>query len=150
MSSLRKDQLELERKYDSQLKTFKPDWPPMVELKAQIDGPPAPRRGGQREAHRAIDAAQASYQTVQRQEQKIAAEIERAKSEAMDQNLAAVGFTNLQVEISTRRQLLDELLRKQSETEVAVRQQDNKKRASGWSTARWCRGARSARRSRTT
>ena len=56
---------------------------------------------------------------MQRQEQKIAGEIERAKSDAMDQNLATVGFTNLQVEISTRRELLDELLRKQSETEVA-------------------------------
>jgi polysaccharide biosynthesis transport protein len=127
VSSLRKEQLELERKYDSQLKTFKPDWPPMVDLKAQIDGGRKHLDEViQREATRAIDAAQTAYQTVQRQEQKIAAEIERAKSEAMDQNLAAVGLTNLQVEISTRRQLLDELLRKQSETEVAVRQQDNR------------------------
>jgi polysaccharide biosynthesis transport protein len=126
VSSLRKDQLELERKYDTQLKTFKPDWPPMVELKAQIDrGRQHLDQVVQKEAQRAIDAAQASYQTLQRQEQKIGGEIERAKSDALDQNMATVGFTNLQVEIKTRRELLDELLRRQSETEVALRLQEN-------------------------
>ncbi|HSN89336.1 MAG TPA: polysaccharide biosynthesis tyrosine autokinase, partial [Thermoanaerobaculia bacterium] len=37
-----------------------------------------------------------------------------------------VEYTNLKVEIQTRRDLLDELMRKQSETEVAVRLQDTR------------------------
>lgn len=127
VTALRKDLLDLERRFDTEFKTFKPDWPPKVEFAAQIERARAHLEDViDREARRAIEAAQVSYQTLQRQEQTIAGEIERAKSQAMDQNLAKVGFTNLQVEISTRRELLDELLRKQSETEVAVRLQDNR------------------------
>jgi capsular exopolysaccharide synthesis family protein len=44
----------------------------------------------------------------------------------MDQNSTAVEYTNLKVEVQTRRDLLDELMRKQSETEVAVRLQDTR------------------------
>ena len=40
---------------------------------------------------------------------------------SLDQNSAAVEYTNLKVEVETRRDLLNELLRKQSETEVTVR-----------------------------
>ena len=48
------------------------------------------------------------------------------QKEAIDQSSSAVQFTNLKVEIETRRELLDELLRRQSETEVAVRLQDTR------------------------
>src|SRR4029077_7622606 len=44
----------------------------------------------------------------------------------LDQNSAAVEYTNLKTEIQTRRELLDELMRRQSETEVAVRLQDTR------------------------
>jgi uncharacterized protein involved in exopolysaccharide biosynthesis len=127
VSDILREQLELERQYENQLSVYKPDWPPMRELKAKID------QGRQRldevvksEARRSIQSAFAEYQTALRQEQKLASEIERAKGDAMDQNLATVEFSNLQVEITTRRELLDELLRKRSETDVAARLQDTR------------------------
>jgi polysaccharide biosynthesis transport protein len=127
VGGLRSQQLELEREYETKLKTYKPDWPDMVTLKAKIEKGRQHLDGVIREmVEKARGTAFATFQTALRQEQALQAEIERVKSEAIDQNSAAVEFTNLKVEIETRRDLLDELLRKQSETEVAVRLQDTR------------------------
>jgi capsular exopolysaccharide synthesis family protein len=58
-----------------------------------------------------------------RREQSLAGELNQTKSDAMSLNSAAVEYNNLKLEVSTRRQLLDEMLRRQSETEVASRVQ---------------------------
>jgi succinoglycan biosynthesis transport protein ExoP len=127
VGGLRTQQLELEREYETKLKTYKPDWPDMVTLKAKIEKGRQHLDGVINEmVAKARGTAFAAFQTALRQEQALQAEIERVKSEAIDQNSAAVEFTNLKVEIETRRDLLDELLRKQSETEVAVRLQDTR------------------------
>lgn len=121
VNSLKKELLELERRYDSQLETFKPDWPPLRELQSEIERDRANLdQVIEREAERALQAAYSEYQTLLRQEQKLAAEIDRAKQEAMDQNLAGVELANRQVEIKTRRDLLDQLLRRSSETTMAL------------------------------
>jgi capsular exopolysaccharide synthesis family protein len=127
VSDLRAEQLRLERDYETKLKTYKPDWPAMVELKTQIekgqqhlDGVIAEMVGT------AQKGAYAAYQTSLRQEQSLEAELQKLKGEAMDQSSDAVEYTNLQTEIKTRRNLLDELLRSQSETEVTARLQDTR------------------------
>ncbi len=121
VASLRQELSDLEREYDTQRQSFKPDWPPLVELAGRIE---QSRRHLDevvaREAEQAISAAAAELQTLRRQEGKLAAEIERVKEEARDQNLAAVGVANLRVEIDSRKELLDQLLRQQSETAVAL------------------------------
>jgi capsular exopolysaccharide synthesis family protein len=127
VTELRSDQLKLERDYETKLKTFKPDWPAMAELKAQIDK-------GQQHLDSVINemvdkakkSAFAEYQTTLREEQSLANELEKSKGAVLDQNSAAVEYTNLKTEIQTRRELLDELMRRQSETEVAVRLQDTR------------------------
>ncbi|HKV09569.1 MAG TPA: polysaccharide biosynthesis tyrosine autokinase, partial [Thermoanaerobaculia bacterium] len=127
VGGLRADQLKMEREYATRLKTYKPDWPEMVTLKAEIEKGQQHLDGVIQEmVEKARGSAQAAYQTAQRQEQALQSEIERLKGEAIDQNSATVEFTNLKVEVETRRDLLDELLRKQSETEVAVRLQDTR------------------------
>jgi len=122
IAQLRSDQARLERDYANKLATYKPDWPMMQELKAQID------KGNQNlqavigeTVSKARETARTEYQTVLRREQSLAAELNRKKQEAMELNSAAVEYNNLRVEVSTRRGLLDELLRRQSETMVASR-----------------------------
>jgi polysaccharide biosynthesis transport protein len=122
VAQLRSDQLKLEREYATKLNTYKPEWPAMQELKAQID------RGRQHMASvtqemvaKARESAKAEYQGALRREQALTAELSRQKGEAMSFNSAAVEYNNLKVEVSTRRSLLDELVRKQSETEVTSR-----------------------------
>lgn len=126
-SDQRAQVLRLEREYETKLKTYKPDFPDMVALKAEIEKTKQDLNAVvQEQLGKARSAALADYQTALRQEQVMEAEHRRLKSEAIDQNSAAVEYTNLKVEIQTRRDLLDELLRKQSETEVAVRLQDTR------------------------
>jgi succinoglycan biosynthesis transport protein ExoP len=124
VTQLRGEQLKLERDYATKLNTYKPEWPAMQELKAQID------KGRQHLANvtqemvgKARDSTRAEYQGALRREEALAAELARQKSEAMRFNSAAVEYNNLKVEVSTRRALLDELVRKQSEAEVASRLQ---------------------------
>ena len=127
VSGMRAEQLRLERDYETKLKTYKPDWPEMVSHKAEIEK-------GQQHINTVIremlEKARANafsdYQTVLRQEQSLQAELDKSKKEAIDQSSAAVQFTNLKVEIQTRRELLDQLMRQQSETEVTVRLQDSR------------------------
>jgi succinoglycan biosynthesis transport protein ExoP len=127
VSDQRAQLLKLERDYDTRLKTYKPDFPDMVALKAEIE---KTRQHLNQIVGEQVDKVRnntlAGYQTALRQEQELEGELNSLKRQAIDQNSAAVEYTNLKVEIKTRRDLLDELLRKQSETEVAVRLQDTR------------------------
>lgn len=127
VSDLRAQQLKMERDYETQLKTYKPEWPTMVSLKAEIDKGKQHLEGVVSEmVSKARASAYAEYQTALRQEQALAAELASQKSEAIDQSSAAVEYSNLKVEVQTRRELLDELLRKQSETDVSARLQNSR------------------------
>lgn len=122
VGQLRAEQLKLERDYATKLNTFKPDWPAMQELKARIDkGRQHLQNVIQETVSNAREQAKAEYQAALRREQSLAQELAKQKAEAMQLNSVAVEYNNLKVEVSTRRGLLDELLRKQAETEVSSR-----------------------------
>jgi polysaccharide biosynthesis transport protein len=127
VSDQRAQLLKLERDYDTKLKVYKPDFPDMLALKGEIEKARQHlNEVVQEQVDKARSTAFAAYQTALRQEQSLEAEMKTLKGEAIDQNSSAVEFANLQGEIQTRRDLLDELMRKQSETEVAVRLQDTR------------------------
>jgi capsular exopolysaccharide synthesis family protein len=127
VTQLRVDQLKLEREYATKLNTYKPEWPAMQELKAQIDrGRQHLGKVTQEMVGKARDSARAEYQGALRREEALSAELGRQKGEAMRMNSAAVEYNNLKVEVSTRRTLLDELIRKLSETEVVSRLEGNR------------------------
>ncbi len=124
ISQLRREQLDLEQEYATKLNTYKPEWPAMQELQAKIDkGRQHVKSVVDEMVAKARDTARAEYQTALRREQSLADELTKQKGQAMRLNSAAVEYNNLKVEVSTRRTLLDQLLRKQSETGVADRLQ---------------------------
>lgn len=115
---------ELEREYAAKLDNFKPEWPAMIELRSRIEQARANLGRVSADAlARGREAARAEYQTALRREQSLAAALGQVKTENRELNSAAVEYSNLQIEISTKRQLLDELLRRQSETDVTSRLQ---------------------------
>jgi polysaccharide biosynthesis transport protein len=127
VGGMRADQLKLEREYETKLKTYKPDWPAMVALKAEIDKGQQHLTSVMNEVvETAKKSAFSAYQTALRQEQGLEAEITKQKSEAVDQSSDSVEYNNLLVEIKTRSDLLNELLRKQSENDVQARLQDTR------------------------
>jgi len=127
VGTMRSELMKLERDYETKLKTYKPEWPPMQAQKTEID------RGRQRLAglvgemvDTARKTAQAQYQAALRQEQALEADINKVKSQAMDQSTQAVEYNNLGEEIKTRRELLDSLLKKHSENDIQARLQDTR------------------------
>ncbi|MBI4915377.1 MAG: polysaccharide biosynthesis tyrosine autokinase [Acidobacteria bacterium] len=120
VGQLQADQTKLERDYANKLATYKPEWPAMQELKAQID---KNRLAVLEAVGKARDSARSDYQTALRREQSLTAELTRQKADAMQLNSAAVEYNNLKVEVSTRRKLLDDLISRQSQTEVESRLQ---------------------------
>ena len=120
----RAELMRLERDYASKLATYKPDWPAMQDLKAQIDKARSSLNTATQETMRkARDNARVEYQGARRREQTIEDELVRQRADLVKFNSAAVEYNNLKVEVSTRRQLFDTLVKKQSETEVASRLQ---------------------------
>ncbi len=124
LAEQRSQLLEMQRDYATKLNTYKPEWPAMIELKGKIE---QAERNLKTVAANALlqarDSARGEVQTLQRREAALVSQLNQIKAENRQLNSAAVEYNNLQVEISTRRSLLDELLRKQSETDVTSRLQ---------------------------
>ncbi len=127
VTELRSEQVRAERDYETRLRTYKPQHPDMVLLKGKIDkGQQYLDSVVEEMVGKAKSSAWAEVQTALRQEQALQAELNRVKSEAIDQSSAAVEYSNLKLEATTRRDLLDQLMKSQSETEVAARLQDTR------------------------
>ena len=127
LGNLRSEELKLERDYEAQLKVYKPEWPAMVTLKGEVDRTKQHINAVVREAvDTARKGALAAYATALRQEQAIESEINKLKSQAMDQNSKAAEFQNLDVDIKSSRELLDKLMREHQENEVQARLQDTR------------------------
>ncbi|MEM9405493.1 MAG: polysaccharide biosynthesis tyrosine autokinase [Acidobacteriota bacterium] len=121
VSTQRNQLIELQRDYTTKLKTYRPDFPTMVELKATIDE--AKRELDalvEERAEQAIDDARSIFQAAQREERALAAEYEQIKQETLRFQSASVEYNNLKIEVEAGRELLNNLTRRQSETNVAV------------------------------
>ncbi len=70
---------------------------------------------------KAREQAKADFQTAQRREESLKDVLRGQKAEAMTLNSNAVEYNNLRVEVSTKRALMDTLLKRQSETEMMSR-----------------------------
>ncbi len=127
MQELRREQLSLEREYQTQSQTYKSDWPGMVELAERIErGESYLRQQLEAEAAKVRRGANAEYQAALREEQALAAEISGQRAQMSSENAQAVEFNNLHMELTARRELLDDLVKRQSETAFATRLQTDK------------------------
>ena len=122
VTQLRNDLLKLEREYSEKLNVYKPEWPAMQQLRAQI------QKGKEHLATvidetvtKAREQAKSDYQTALRREENLKDVLSGQKAEAMTLNSNAVEYNNLRVEVTTKRALLDTLLKRQSETEMMTR-----------------------------
>lgn len=122
IAQLKAEQARLERDYEQKLNIYKPDFPAMQQLKAQI------QKGKEHMAslvlegaNRVREAAKNDYLAVQRREENLKDLLRQQKGEAAKLSTNSVEFTNLRVELSTKRSLLDSLLKRQTETDMASR-----------------------------
>jgi polysaccharide biosynthesis transport protein len=124
VTDLKRKQLEMERDYEIGMKTYKKDFPKMLELQAAIEKGRQHLAGVVEEmVDKARKTAYAEYQTALREERGLEQEMRGLKSEVLDESSASAEYRNLSLEADTRRNLLDEVLKAQSETEVTARLQ---------------------------
>jgi len=127
ISTLRGEEIKLEREYEAKLKIYKPEWPALAELESEVGRSRQSLAAAVKEAvATARKSAYAAYATALGQERQLAAEIDKLKSQVMDQSSLGAEFRTLGEEIATRRELLDKLLRTRSETGVEAHLQDTR------------------------
>lgn len=110
----------LEREYQEKGETFRENWPGMVDLKERIaEQRRAVETYWSQEARIVVDGARADYQTALRQEQALEREIDQLRESLLKNSSDSTRYTTLQIELSQRRDLLQQLMQAQSQTEVA-------------------------------
>ena len=126
VSSQRADLQKLEREYAEKSNVYKPEWPAMQQLKAQIEDV---RKGlastASDSASKVVQAARSDYLTALRREENLRAMTRSEQSSALAQGSSTVEYRNFRTEIDTKRALLDSLLRQQGEMEVISRVRDD-------------------------
>ena len=118
----RAEKQKLEREYAERLSVWKPDFPAMKQLRERILKSQTYIESASREAAtREREKARVEVESARKREEVIRGVLRSQTSETLGQNLNAVEFSNLRVESAASRTLLETMLKKQAETEVAAR-----------------------------
>jgi succinoglycan biosynthesis transport protein ExoP len=127
IQQMRGDLARLEQEYTQKLNVFKPEWPAMLALKAQIEAAHKNLEVATRESlPKAREAAKAEYQTALRREESLKDALQRQRGEAMTLSRDTVEYNNLRIEVETQRALVDNLLKREAEMQVLLRLQGEK------------------------
>lgn len=122
VATARAEQQKLEREYAEKLSIWKPDFPAMVQLKGRIQkGQGYLETVAKEAAGKAREQARVEVESARRREEVLRGVLRSQTSETLGQSVNAVEFSNLRVESSASRTLLDTMLKKQAEMEVAAR-----------------------------
>ncbi len=122
LPALRLEQTRLEHDYAEKLALFKPEWPAMIQLKAQIE---RNRQQITTVVYQAVAkariAAESDYQTAQRREESLKAELKSQKSTMLNLNSNELEYSERHLELQSKQALLDSLLKRKAEADVVTR-----------------------------
>ncbi len=122
VSQLTDEESHKQRDYNQLLTTFKPDHPQVVALKTSIEKTHQSRTAAIASAFaRAKDAARREVIAAQQSEDQLAAAMNVQKRDTMSLNITAAGLSDLSRTIESKQALLDQLEKRQNETEVTAR-----------------------------
>jgi capsular exopolysaccharide synthesis family protein len=118
---LREDYVKMSREYKKKQETFLPDFPEMKRLKTELD---AAKIALETETGGLIKGAYSDYQAALRQYRALEAAFNRQKQAAIELDSNAILYNSLKVEVTDKKNLLESLMRRQSETGVSARLKD--------------------------
>jgi len=116
VGALQQQRAALQGQYQQKLQTFKPDYPEMVQLTAQID---AVNREIGAEMGRLRASVKAEYDAASANEAMLKAQIANVRGEALDTDSRSITFNILKRDADTNRQLYDSLLQRFKEVGAA-------------------------------
>jgi capsular exopolysaccharide synthesis family protein len=116
------EETRLQRDYNQKLATFRPEYPEMVKLKGMIERTRQARQNAINDTY-ARERERARNEMIQADAQVASMRVafEQQKREAMKLNANANGYTDLRAEVDSKQTLLDQLTKRQNETEVTAR-----------------------------
>jgi succinoglycan biosynthesis transport protein ExoP len=115
VQELSKVKAQLQAQYQDNLRLYKPDYPSMLQLKAQID---ETDRQIQVEADAIRQSLHSDYDTALNQEKALADKVEHLKSDVLNLKERSIQYNFLQRELDTNRILYDGLLQRYKEVGV--------------------------------
>jgi len=119
LQSLAGKHAELERQYAQMSSRFKPDWPAMARLKSELEKTAARLESERSDLYqRMLGAAREEYAAAFKEEQSLGDALEDQKRAAQEAGLRAIEYKNIKLEVENRRKTLDELLKRQTETDT--------------------------------
>jgi succinoglycan biosynthesis transport protein ExoP len=122
VSQLTEEESRKTREYQQKLAIFKPGHPELVTLKNNIDKTHQSRAAAIAAAfQRAKDAARRELEAAQQSERQMGVAVNAQKQETLSINVSAAGFTDLTNTLQSKQTLLDQLEKRQNETEVTAR-----------------------------
>jgi capsular exopolysaccharide synthesis family protein len=116
IQQLKANKAKLESDYQEKLKTFKPLYPAMIQLKAQIDGLTSQIQKETLNVKRSIRVA---YETAKSNEAMLNTKLNSQKDELLNLQSRSIQFNILKREADTNRQLYDGLLQRLKEVSVS-------------------------------
>jgi capsular exopolysaccharide synthesis family protein len=115
---LRETYVGLSRDYQKKAETYKPDYPEMVRLKSELD---TTRGALETETQSFIKGTYSDFQAALKKEQSLTDVFNTQKQEALLLNSNAIAYNSLKNEIDNKKNLLESLMTRQSETDVSAR-----------------------------
>ncbi len=124
VGELKSELFLLDSEYKTGLETYTAEWPSMVKLENEIKDKRDQLELLIQEAYTETkNTAFTEFQQAKREESSLEEELQRLAADARLQNSAALEYTNRVTYIDTRKELLGDLVKRQSETEVQSRLQ---------------------------
>jgi polysaccharide biosynthesis transport protein len=114
---LRETYVGLSRDYQKKAETYKPDYPEMVRIKSELD---TTRKALETETQRFIKGTYSDYLAALRREESLTDVFNRQKQEALQLDSNAIAYNSLKNEINNKKNLLESLMTRQSETGVSA------------------------------
>ncbi|MEM7583291.1 MAG: GumC family protein [Acidobacteriota bacterium] len=124
VSKLKSQLFLLESEYETKLEDFLPTWPEMVRRREEISDLKGQLNRLITDSYNETkNQAFAEYQKALREEQSLEEELRRLAEDARLQNSTALEYSTHRTYIETRQQVMDDLTKRLSETEIASRTQ---------------------------
>ncbi len=118
VTKLREDYVRLNTEYRKKEETFRPDYPEMQRLKVELD---SAKLALANETQNLIKGAYSDYQAALKKERSLEAVFNNQKKDAIELNSNAILYNSLKIEIENKKNLIESLLRRQSEAGVSSR-----------------------------
>lgn len=115
--SMRTQLSQLQGEYDQLSQKFQPGYPRMQQLKAQINGL---KDSIQSQRRQIVAGMKAKMMSAEAEEKKLKEELEQQKSQAFELSKRQVQYNVISREITTSRELLENVLKQIKETSLAV------------------------------